>query len=371
MKILYLAPVPYNGIKQRPQYLADGLSREHEVVYMEPTSSGIKSWFRKDLLSDKNVRRESERLSIVRLDGTWTFPRMLSAICQKFSQPEKKKLAQYLFHADLVWVGTCVWYPLIKDYSGKIVYDKMDEEAELAVNPLIRRLIMQSEPLLLVRMSLFFVTARIFFERYSALGLHPILIPNAVDKTQALQVWPVTKRAEQGTRIFGYVGMISHWFDWEAIRTILSASPQNRIVLVGPATVPLLEDPRIEYIGIVNKSEVGKWIEFFDVCLYPFQRSSLIHTINPVKVYEYLAQNKPVLAAKSTEIDVFGKQVKTYTDFIQLHALASTFLPPPFATEIERIQFVIANDWEERSTRVLRYLASLNDDVSRKCRNEV
>ena len=39
MKIVYLAPIPYDGLRQRPQFLAEGLAREHEVIYVDPTVS--------------------------------------------------------------------------------------------------------------------------------------------------------------------------------------------------------------------------------------------------------------------------------------------------------------------------------------------
>ncbi len=42
VKILYLAPIPYDGLRQRPQYIADGLAQKHEVIYVNPTVSWLK-----------------------------------------------------------------------------------------------------------------------------------------------------------------------------------------------------------------------------------------------------------------------------------------------------------------------------------------
>ena len=39
MNILYFAPIPFEEIKQRPQCLAEELSKDNAVYYVEPTVS--------------------------------------------------------------------------------------------------------------------------------------------------------------------------------------------------------------------------------------------------------------------------------------------------------------------------------------------
>lgn len=90
-------------------------------------------------------------------------------------------------------------------------------------------------------------------------------MPNAVDAAQAERVWTPALPAEPGVRTFGYVGMLAHWFDLDAVRAILDAAPENRVVLVGPEEIERLEDPRVRYVGPVPKEQVGAWIASF-VC---------------------------------------------------------------------------------------------------------
>ena len=42
MKILFFSPIEYQGLKQRPQYIAEGLAKKHEVTYVDPTVSAMK-----------------------------------------------------------------------------------------------------------------------------------------------------------------------------------------------------------------------------------------------------------------------------------------------------------------------------------------
>ena len=37
MKILYFAPIYYSDMKQRPQQIAEFLSKDHQIYYIEPT----------------------------------------------------------------------------------------------------------------------------------------------------------------------------------------------------------------------------------------------------------------------------------------------------------------------------------------------
>ena len=84
-------------------------------------------------------------------------------------------------------------------------------------------------------------------------------------------------------KVFGYVGMIAEWFDNKAIE-VIAENPNNQVILVGPCECERIEKQNITYIGKVEKSEVEKYICSFDICIYPFKKSELLDTINPVKI---------------------------------------------------------------------------------------
>lgn len=355
MKILYFAPIPYDGLKQRPQYLADGLAKEHEVIYVDPTVSMLKYVVKGGAKASGFCRFESSGVRVLRLDGTYSLPRFAEGIWSGFGFPEKKQLQPLLKEADAIWIGFEPWFDLIGDFPRTVIYDKMDDNAKLTRYLLMRRLICRIQPKLMQRANLLFVSAQQFYDEAKEKGFSPILVPNAVDIVQS-KAEPPAFESEKGTKIFGYVGMIAHWFDVEAIRTILDASPMNRVVLVGPEEIKRIDDVRIRYVGRVPKEQVGAWIESFDVCLYPFKRSPLLDTINPVKIYEYLAKNKPVIAVKSRETEWFGEKVSRYSTKEELTVLSAVKLRMPFVSEEERNCFIKHNSWEQRVEQVLKEL---------------
>lgn len=357
MKIVYLPPIAYDNLKQRPQYLAEELAKKHEVLYVDPTVSMMKYLLKGGERPGGRQYDTESGLHVVRLNGMLSLHRSLEAIWRGVCIPERIQLKKYLRTADAVWVGYAPWYDLIRDFPGTVIYDKMDEDAGITHNQLMRRLITRSEPALIARADHIFVTARQFQRKISEQGKQPVLVPNAVNREQGLRQIQVAPRHQDGTRIFGYVGMISHWFDMDAVLTILQENPCNHVVLVGPAEIPVVQHERLRFVGRVPKEEVGKWIASFDICLYPFQHTALLDTIDPVKIYEYLAANKPVLAARSIETEKFGARVINYGNRAELKEILQiqTF-SAPFENEEARERFIMENEWETRGMIIEREL---------------
>ena len=357
MKILYLPPIPYSGLKQRPQYLAEELAREHEILYLDPTVSLMKFLLKGGEWPKGYFYEVSGNLHVARLSGMLSAHRSLEALWGGIGFPERVQLRKYLRAADALWIGCAPWYGLVQGFRGPVIYDKMDEDRLLTRNGLLRRLIMRTEPRLIARADLIFVTAERFREQMAGCGKTAVLVPNAVDREQAFAHPTPVRTGLEGARVFGYVGLVSHWFDMEAIRVVLQADPRNHVLLVGPAEIRLPLHERLHAVGRVPKRQVGSWVEAFDVCLYPFRRTELLDTIDPVKIYEYLAANKPVLAVRSAETKKFGARVVTYGSESELaELLRGAPFPAPFVREAERREFVLENDWQSRGAVIRREL---------------
>lgn len=348
MKILYFAPIAYDAPKQRPQFLAEELAKRHEVWYVEPTISFLKSAREKSGLCKGRHRDVSPRLHFLRLDGHFTAYRSLE-LFDPFglnTVSERLQLRWLAAEADAIWVGYPAWYSVVCEMQGKkLLYDKMDDNARLTRNGLLRRLILRDEPKLIRKADCVFVTARRFYEEIRPVNPNTVLLPNAVSSG-----FPASqeKLCDPRERVFGYVGTIGHWFDFAAIEAILKADEKNQVVLVGPVEQKSFEHPRLFYLGTVPHEKVAGLIQTFDVCLYPFLKNELLDTIDPVKIYEYLAMNKPVLAVRSPETEKFGELVTQYSKSEELWALAGMDLKKPFGTEKERLKFIRENCWETR-----------------------
>jgi glycosyltransferase involved in cell wall biosynthesis len=102
--------------------------------------------------------------------------------------------------------------------------------------------------------------------------------------------------------IFGYVGVIQERLDVGAVARLAAENPDASVVLVGPVLAPRHLEPlrscaNVHVLGPRHHSLVPAYISAFDVCLVPHVTNALTISMNPLKVYEYLAAGRPVVAS--------------------------------------------------------------------------
>ncbi|BCN32218.1 glycosyltransferase family protein [Anaeromicropila herbilytica] len=353
MKILYLAPIAFDGLKQRPQHIAEELSKNNEVWYIDPTISFMKYLIKGGEKCFSRKYDVSNNLHIIRLNGVLSPHISVQGIDHyNFTLfPEFSQIKGYVKKVDIIWVAYSGWYGLIKWVRNKIIiYDKMDDDINLTKNKLLRKYLLRIEPKLIRKADYIFVTAIKFYNEISAITDNVSLVPNAVSIEKKYIEY---NGHDIKKRVFGYIGTIGHWFDIEAIRTIAEADENCEVILVGPNMLPELHISNVKYVNTISKEKIFDMISTFDVCLYTFKQDILLDTINPVKIYEYLAMNKPVLAVKSLEIDSFGTLLETYENYSELSSKCKKTFKKPFKTEKDYINFINANSWEIRVKHML------------------
>lgn len=127
--------------------------------------------------------------------------------------------------------------------------------------------------------------------------------------------------------IIGYYGALAEWFDTDILESMAKNNPDKSIVLIGDVTNNLINKISNKYkniylLGEKPYSEIPNYLNQFDVCTIPFVLNDLIKATHPVKVFEYLAAGKPVVATKMPEIldmeeiyfadkNNFSSQIKT------------------------------------------------------------
>jgi len=138
-----------------------------------------------------------------------------------------------------------------------------------------------------------------------------VLIPNGVD-TELFREYPSCNlRAKLGIDncfVIGHVGVLREWLDFRplfsAFRT-LSKSMDSRLLIVGGGigydeTVRLAEEygisKSIVFTGTVPYSQVPYYISCMDVGVIPFKQDRVSQNSLPLKLFEYMACNKPVIS---------------------------------------------------------------------------
>jgi len=101
----------------------------------------------------------------------------------------------------------------------------------------------------------------------------------------------------------GYVGLLSHFLDFELLETLRRNRRGGTLVLMGPGSpataAAVAEFGRREGVAVLGPrpyADVPAYLQGLDVGTIPFRASDpYVQGINPNKVYQYLAAGRPVL----------------------------------------------------------------------------
>jgi SAM-dependent methyltransferase len=160
---------------------------------------------------------------------------------------------------------------------------------------------------------------------------------------------PAARPPEQ--TVFGYVGTIDHWFDWEAVIQLAEENPQDRVDLVGPCGhPPPAELPgNVRLLPAIPQHEVYDVLRGFSLGLIPFRLCRLTQYVDPVKYYEYRAMGLPVLSSRFGEMAHRGQRdgVFFFDDLWSEHLTIKQVLDSR-SEALDSQAFIEQNVWHRR-----------------------
>ena len=309
VRMLYLMHSDWNLVWQRPQALATSLHRRHGFRLLVAYLPSFRRWH---LIRNPSPIR---RLALPQLPLARRFG---------FLRGVNRALARLALHAiGWFWPPDVVLVPYPSLHAAlparlrrlPIVYDCMDLAVGFHPKPEARDELAAQERVLLAEARVVFVSSSYLQRHVEPLmgeGRRAILLRNGFDPRFAGSAAP-RARAREGDRVrIGYFGMISSWFDQEAVRACLDAVDQLEVHLWGPHDVELITHPRLIVHGGVPHPELPAVTAGMDALLMPFVVSDLVEGVDPVKLYEYLSLGKPVISVQYPELDHFGGLIHFY-----------------------------------------------------------
>src|SRR5690606_22516961 len=99
---------------------------------------------------------------------------------------------------------------------------------------------------------------------------------------------------------------------------ICIAHPDKNLVMVGPrnyyghTNIDLDAIPNLHFLGSKRLEQLPSYLAHFDVLILPFLINEVTRSIYPLKINEYLASGKPVVATP------FSEDIQTFGDWISL-----------------------------------------------------
>ncbi len=250
------------------------------------------------------------------------------------------------------------WEPLarrLRDAFGwRVVYDCMDDHTGFGTHGPETA---ADEERLVRGADLVLATSGKLEERLRRMRLDVLRLPNAGDERHFSRLpsradGPLARLPRP---VIGYYGAISAWFDVDAVRAAATRHPDWSFALVGDTRGAdlgdLAEKPNVHLLGEKTYADLPAYVAGFDVCTIPFRRTPLTEATNPVKIFEYFATGKPVVARRLPELEPYGGVVSLYetpAEFVSALETAVRESVAPGEAENRRRKIARENTWGER-----------------------
>ncbi len=355
---LFLGSISWRYRHQRPQHLSAELGRHGKrVVYVEPDflPEADPQPYRLEESPEDNVFCASLRapgvIDIHRRPPSAEEVRVLTENLLRLCNAVSVARPTLILHAPF-------WLPIGQALPHRqLVYDCMDLYRAF---PNVAADMGTLEEELLRSADLVVFTAENLREQ-TPVGSRSAIIRNGCEFGRFAGARPL--RVSDRVRV-GYVGAIDRWFDVDLLNRCVESRPEWDFVLAGSYaglhTGAFRARPNLHLLGEIDYGDVPELVAGFDVCLVPFVEGDLTRCVNPVKVYEYLAAGKPVVATPLPELQLLPPGLvhlaRPGPEFLEAlpravaerddHALAS-----------RRQEWAARQTWGARAEELLRVLA--------------
>lgn len=245
----------------------------------------------------------------------------------------------------------------IRNIGGKIVYEMIDDwDTALGArwySPAIERKIIQDSNVLIG-------TAPSLQDKLTRIGGKPAhLLPNAVNRhlfdPERDYPRPVDLPEAEWSAI--YIGALwGEWFDWELLVALARRYPRASVVVIGDYRGQCPNPPvNLKFLGLRAQRQLPAYLAHTNVAIIPWKVTPITQATSPLKVYEYLAMYRPVVAPDLVPLrGIPGVLTARHPEeFLQLVDQARTVTLDKEAIET----FIRKNDWTARVEQLLEWLS--------------
>jgi glycosyltransferase involved in cell wall biosynthesis len=222
---------------------------------------------------------------------------------------------------------------------------------------------------LLQRADQVFVHTRALLQKKGSFNSCIDLIPNGVDYRSFASPLP-EPGSLQGIphpRI-GYSGYLKKTLDWNLLSELSVKHPDYSFVFVGAqkneeatirAMAELSSHPNVFFLGHVTTGQMPSFPQHFDVCMMPYLLNDYTSYVYPLKLHEYLASGRPVVATPTRLLREFQGTIRLCNGSQEWSfEISQALLPEANSPEAREIRQAVArkHDWDLLANSIAKIL---------------
>lgn len=344
----------WGWIKQRPHFIAEGLSTCYNVRILAPKE------YHKTVNNSIPVNLKfifrlpfQSRLRVMEYLNRYVMGVQIWFLSRKF---------------DTIWIASPLQYEYVK-YSCKgktVIYDCMDDQVELKSKERDKQRVAKYEQQLYNRADVIIASSNhlrsVLQNKYGQKKI--TVVNNAIKddfKSECTELpVDIRRKIEPDCINLTYIGTISNWMDFDLLRSLVQNNPGLRINLFGP--VDIKQKPAINGVmfhGPIDHKYVSGVMSASDILIMPFIVNDLIKSVNPVKLYEYVYCGKLCMAPLYEESLPFRDYVMLYSSMDEANLIVGRYANNTIKlhNKVDCEQFALSNTWSHRMEEIKKVIS--------------
>ncbi|MFH0873979.1 MAG: glycosyltransferase [Candidatus Komeilibacteria bacterium] len=306
----------WQELEKRPEFRKI-ICLDYPPLTWKRTARNFKETIVTPLRNGKIIQRSLWQRTTQLSDRTWVYSDITFHFDpQGYVRRLGRTLAKLGFETTIVWS----FFPPIMPYleplkAGLTIFDAVDNWSEHSSYSTIKSRLLADYQYIKKHSQVIFTVSE-DLQKLFANQPNVYWLPNGVDLKHYQQPWRLVNRdiADLPRPVIGYIGVIQKRVDLPLIKFLAEKNPDKSFVLCGPVwyaedSKELQALPNIHFLGYKEYSESPMYIQQFDVGLIPHKQDDFITSTNPMKMYEYLACGKPVVATAGSGAEMFKEQI--------------------------------------------------------------
>ena len=287
------------------------------------------------------------------------------------------ELSKYVKENDIAifeapYVGFKEYIEMFANAKASIVYENIDNwESHLGNNVFdadTLKLLLESASLLTGTALPLVDQLNNYIERYNIEKKQVLYLANAVDDElfNHNQNYEKPKDLITGDKTLIYYGSLwGDWFDWDLVYGLANNNPDITINLIGDASSlnKTNKPDNVYFLGIKKQVELPAYLSYSDYAILPFKVDMVGKYVSPLKIFEYIAMQKKIIATSLPDIVGYpnlytGTTLKRWQTILDNDKLVDTK---------KCMKFTNDNNWYNRCFQIIE---GLSKKGVKKCLNK-